>query len=179
MAIITMLVGLGVLLAFTVLGCVLEVFLARRESIWPGLVLPILAGLYAVVMVLSYTVAPDTPWNQVLGGVLAVFLVSGIPAFLLLMVFFICRSGRRRKSGSRYRTAENRRSFPGLRCNAAPDRRWQPPDRDRRSTEWRKHPQRLHGRPGFRCSSAPGWHPAALRRRGFPDCRCQSAPVRR
>ena len=94
MAIITMLVGLGVLLAFTVLGCVLEVFLARRESIWPGLVLPILAGLYAVV---SYTVAPDTPWNQVLGGVLAVFLVSGIPAFLLLMVFFICRSGRRRK----------------------------------------------------------------------------------
>ena len=87
MAIITMLVGLGVLLAFTVLGCVLEVFLARRESIWPGLVL----------MVLSYTAAPDTPWNQVLGGVLAVFLVSGIPAFLLLMVFFICRSGRRRK----------------------------------------------------------------------------------
>ena len=61
MAIITTLVGLGVLLAFTVLGCVLEVFLARRESIWPGLVLPILAGLYAVVMVLSYTVAPDTP----------------------------------------------------------------------------------------------------------------------
>ena len=51
MAIITMLVGLGVLLAFTVLGCVLEVFPARRESIWPGLVLPILAGLYAVVMV--------------------------------------------------------------------------------------------------------------------------------
>ena len=101
MAIITMLVGLGVLLAFTVLGCVLEVFLARRESIWPGLVLPILAGLYAVVMVLSYTVAPDTPWNQVLGGVLAVFLVSGIPAFLLLMVFFICRSGRRRKKHHR------------------------------------------------------------------------------
>ena len=64
MAIITMLVGLGVLLAFTVLGCVLEVFLARRESIWPGLVLPILAGLYAVVMVLSYTVAPDTPWKR-------------------------------------------------------------------------------------------------------------------
>ena len=81
MAIITMLVGLGVLLAFTVLGCVLEVFLARRESIWPGLALPILAGLYAVVMALSYTAAPDTPWNQVLGGVLAVFLVSGIPAF--------------------------------------------------------------------------------------------------
>ena len=97
MAIITTLVGLGVLLVFTVLGCVLEVFLARRESIWPGLVLPILAGLYAVVMALSYTAAPDTPWNQVLGGVLAVFLVSGIPAFLLLMVFFICRSGRRRK----------------------------------------------------------------------------------
>ena len=97
MAIITTLVGLGVLLVFTVLGCVLEVFLARRESIWPGLALPILAGLYAVVMVLSYTAAPDTPWNQVLGGVLAVFLVSGIPAFLLLMVFFICRSGRSRK----------------------------------------------------------------------------------
>ena len=47
MAIITTLVGLGVLLVFTVLGCVLEVFLARRESIWPGLALPILAGLYA------------------------------------------------------------------------------------------------------------------------------------
>ena len=90
-------IGLGVLLVFTVLGCVLEVFLARRESIWPGLALPILAGLYAVVMALSYTAEPDTPWNQVLGGVLAVFLVSGIPAFLLLMVFFICRSGRRRK----------------------------------------------------------------------------------
>ena len=97
MAIITMLVGLGVLLAFTVLGCVLEVFLARRESIWPGLSLPILAGLYAVVMALSYTAAPDTPWHIQDCCVLAVFLVSGIPAFLLLMVFFICRSGRRRK----------------------------------------------------------------------------------
>lgn len=64
MAIITTLVGLGVLLVFTVLGCVLEVFLARRESIWPGLALPILAGLYAVVMALSYTAAPDTPWNR-------------------------------------------------------------------------------------------------------------------
>ena len=59
MAIITTLVGLGVLLVFTVLGCVLEVFLARRESIWPGLALPILAGLYAVVMALSYTSAPE------------------------------------------------------------------------------------------------------------------------
>ena len=93
MAIITTLVGLGVLLVFTVLGCVLEVFLARRESIWPGLALPILAGLYAVVMALSYTAAPDTPWNQVLGGVLAVFLVLVFALFLVLwavVVSFWC-----------------------------------------------------------------------------------------
>ena len=42
MAIITTLVGLGVLLVFTVLGCVLEVFLARRAygRDWPCLSSP-------------------------------------------------------------------------------------------------------------------------------------------
>jgi len=97
MAIMSMLISWGIMLVLTVLSCVLEVFLARRESIWPGLILPIFAGLYAAAMALSYTAAPAAPWYLVLGGVLAVFLVSGIPAFLLLIVFFICRSGRRRK----------------------------------------------------------------------------------
>lgn len=97
MVITTMLVALGVLLVLTVLGCVLEVFLARKESAWPGLILPVLAGLYAAVMALSYTAAPGTLWYQVLGGVLAVFLLSGIPAFVLLTVFLVCRGERRRK----------------------------------------------------------------------------------
>ena len=84
MAIITTLVGLGVLLVFTVLGCVLEVFLARRESIWPGLALPILAGLYAVVMALLSLV------GYVIVGISKNTMLTLLVPFGLEVVLIIC-----------------------------------------------------------------------------------------
>ena len=97
MAIITTLVGLGVLLVFTVLGCVLEVFLAGEGEHMAGTGpayprRPVCGGdgaeLYSCA---GYTLEPGV--GRRAGGIPG-FRASG---FLLLMVFFICRSGRRRK----------------------------------------------------------------------------------
>ena len=80
----------------TVPASVLEVFLARQESVWPGLILPIVAGLFALLMALNYVAPANTPWYQLLGGILLVFLVSGIPMIVLLVIFFASRGKRRR-----------------------------------------------------------------------------------
>lgn len=53
-----------VLLVFVVGGIFLEIFLARQQARWPGLVLPGLTFLYALAMALNVTVvAGKFPWG--------------------------------------------------------------------------------------------------------------------
>ena len=81
------------LLAGTVL---LQIFLSKRESKWPGLVLPAIALIYSIVMVLNmaYFVSMARPLLAALG----VLLSCNIPTLLLLGIYSACRSGRRKKS---------------------------------------------------------------------------------
>ena len=74
----------------------LQIFLSRRESKWPGLVLPAISLLYAVFMVLNmaYFVSMARPFLAALG----VFLGCNIPTLVLLAIYAACRSGGRRKS---------------------------------------------------------------------------------
>lgn len=89
-------VGLIFVLVFLVGGVCLQIFLSKRESRWPGLVLPLLTFLYALLMVLNIQ---DT--GSVSQNVLVIFvtlLVGNIPTLVLLAIYWAAREKRRVKS---------------------------------------------------------------------------------
>ena len=81
------------LLAGTIL---LQMFLSKRESKWPGLVLPTITFLWSLLMVLNVT-AMETI-RAVIASVLSVLLAGNIPTLILLAIYFSCRGKRRKKS---------------------------------------------------------------------------------
>lgn len=75
-------------------GILLQIFLSRRESRWPGLVLPLLAFFYSLVMLLSVTAYNGGfPW----GPVLAVLVLGNIPTAVLLVIYAACREKRKKR----------------------------------------------------------------------------------
>ena len=71
------LVWLGLLVG----GVLLQIFLSRRESHWPGLVLPALPFLYSLAMALGVAVSDGAfPW----GPMLASLAMGNIPTVVLL-----------------------------------------------------------------------------------------------
>ena len=84
--------GVILLVAGSVL---LQVFLSKRESKWPGLVLPVLSFLYSLVMAFSAVAYNGTiPW----GPILASLILGNIPTALLLVIYFACREKFRKRS---------------------------------------------------------------------------------
>ena len=56
-----------VLLVLVVGGILLQIFLSRRQSRWPGLVLPGLTFLYSLLMVLgAVAFNGEFPWGPIL-----------------------------------------------------------------------------------------------------------------
>ena len=93
-----------VILALIAAVCALEVFLAKRKSRWPGLVMPVLWFVYILLMtvaaVAGYARAYGEPLPLSAGLVWSALLSlvqANIPTYVLLAVYFFCRSGRRRR----------------------------------------------------------------------------------
>lgn len=89
----TVIAALALLLVVLVGGICLQIFLSRRESRWPGLVLPLLTFLHALLLVLN---VQDT--GSVSGNVLTVavaLLAGNIPTLVLLAVYWAAREKRR------------------------------------------------------------------------------------
>ena len=84
------------LLAFVVGGILLQIYLSKRESRWPGLVLPGICMLYPILLVLN--VAAMGNIGSVVATVITSFVLGAVPAIILLVIYFACRSGRSRKS---------------------------------------------------------------------------------
>ena len=87
------------LLALLAGGILLQIFLSRRRSRWPGLVLPGLTFLYSILMVLSvaaYGVVGESgfPW----GPVLYSLILGNLPTLVLLAIYWAARE--------RYRTRD-------------------------------------------------------------------------
>lgn len=85
-----------ILLVLLVGTILLQIFLSKRESKWPGLVLPVIIFLWSVLMVLNVTAMEST--RAAIAAVLSVLIAGNIPALILLAVYFTCRSKIRRKS---------------------------------------------------------------------------------
>ena len=74
----------------------LQIFLSKRESKWPGLVLPILAFLFGLLYPLNM-VAPDE--GVTVSFIIQIFIVwvmGNIPTIILLAIYFGCRGKQRR-----------------------------------------------------------------------------------
>ncbi len=86
-----------VILALMAAACALEVFLAKRKSRWPGLVMPVLAlfpALFVLPNLLTNALSVAENGLQALLSLLAMLLLF-VPALVLLAVYWFCR--RRRK----------------------------------------------------------------------------------
>ena len=91
----TSIVLMVVFLVFIVGGVLLEIFLARRESKWPGLVLPVLTLLYSLAMACTVAAIGDSfPWGALLGTL----VVGNIPTVVLLAIYVACREKQRKRS---------------------------------------------------------------------------------
>ena len=82
---------LGTLMAFLLLiggGILLQIFLSRRQSRWPGLVLPGVTVLYSLLMVLGVAAFNGgLPW----GPILACLIFGNIPTLVLLAIYWAAR----------------------------------------------------------------------------------------
>ena len=74
---------------------VLEVFLARAERWWPGLMPPLFTFLWALFTCLNVASVGDVV--SMLGALLITFLILNIPTWVLLAIYFVCREKRRKK----------------------------------------------------------------------------------
>lgn len=77
-------------------GILLQIFLSKRESKWPGLVLPVVTFLWSLVMVLS--VAAYDGLVQAVAAILMVLILGNIPTAVLLAIYFACREKRRKRA---------------------------------------------------------------------------------
>lgn len=81
-------VRLILVLILIVGGVALQIFLSRRRSRWPGLVLPLLTFLYSVLLVLNVrSVDGDFPWIPIL----TCLILGNLPTLVLLAVYRAAR----------------------------------------------------------------------------------------
>lgn len=95
MAILTkgMIAFLVFLLVVLVGGILLQIFLSKRESRWPGLVLPLLAFLWSLLGPLNVMDTGSVSQNVLL--VLVTLLAGNIPTLILLAIYWAVREKRR------------------------------------------------------------------------------------
>ena len=82
-------ISLIVLLVFVVGGVLLQIFLSRRESRWPGLILPLLTFLSSLLLVLNIVDTGSVSRNILL--VLVTLLAGNIPTLILLAIYWAAR----------------------------------------------------------------------------------------
>lgn len=91
----TIIVALCSILPFLIGLVVLQVFLSKRESKWPGLILPLLSLLISLLLVLNVTVHNgEFPW----GSILASLILGNIPTVILLAIYFASREKFHKRS---------------------------------------------------------------------------------
>lgn len=91
----TIIVFLAVFLVFIVGGVFLQVFLSKRESRWPGLILPLLTFLWSLLGPLNVMDTGSVSQNVL--TVLVTLLAGNIPTLILLAIYWAVREKRRVK----------------------------------------------------------------------------------
>lgn len=89
----TMIAFLVFVLVVLVGGILLQIFLSKRESRWPGLVLPLLTFLWSLLGPLNVMDTGSVAQNVLL--VLVTLLAGNIPTLILLAIYWAVREKRR------------------------------------------------------------------------------------
>lgn len=84
-------------LAFLVGLVFLQIFLSKRESKFPGLVLPIISFLVAILFVMNMAMPPEGVTGGFIWNTIVVFLLANIPTLILLAIYFASRKSNSRK----------------------------------------------------------------------------------
>ena len=90
-------ISLIVILAVCVGGILLQIFLSRRESWWPGPLLPLLTFLYSLLAVFSVVITDSMGGWEIFTTIAAAFITANIPTIVLLAIYFACREKRKRR----------------------------------------------------------------------------------
>ena len=96
MAIRVIWVTLIVLLVLVVGGILLQIFLSKRESKWPGLVLPVISFLWSLLYLFNLMDTGSVVRN-ILMAILTI-LLTNIPTLVLLAIYWAVREKRRKRS---------------------------------------------------------------------------------
>jgi len=78
-------------------GVWLQFILSKKESKWPGLILPGISFAMSLLALFGAAVYEGGTWKDELFMALSILLPLNIPTFILLAVYAACRSGNRRK----------------------------------------------------------------------------------
>ena len=76
----------------------LQIFLSRRESKWPGLVLPIISFLFGLLYPLNMAFPSGGVTVGFIFQMLVVWLLGNIPTIIFLAIYFGCRGKQRRNN---------------------------------------------------------------------------------
>ena len=87
-----------IVVAFIAIVILLQIYLSKRETKWPGLVLPIMAFLFGLLFPLNTRAPSDGVTVGIVFQMLLLWLLGNIPTIALLAIYFGCRSKQRRNS---------------------------------------------------------------------------------
>ncbi len=85
-----------IVIAFIAIVILLQIYLSKRESKWPGLVLPIMTFLFGLLYPLNMAAPSDGVTAGFVFQMLLVWLLGNIPTIILLAIYFGCRGKQRR-----------------------------------------------------------------------------------
>ena len=95
-----MLIPVRIIVTFLLLAgiLVLQYFLSRASSRWPGLVLPILSFLFSLLYPLNMIAPSEGVTAGFVVQMIVVWLLANIPTLILLAVYFEVRRSRKNRS---------------------------------------------------------------------------------
>ena len=74
----------------------LQIFLSKRESKWPGLVLPILAFMFGLLYPLNMVAPAEGVTVSFILQMILVWIMGNIPTIILFAIYFSCRGKQKR-----------------------------------------------------------------------------------
>lgn len=89
-------ISFGVILIIFIGTILLQIFLSKRESKWPGLILPIISFVFSFFGSLNMYRDPDYEIGSFVVEVIGGLFLMNIPTFIFLAIYFACRSKYRR-----------------------------------------------------------------------------------
>lgn len=74
----------------------LQIYLSKSESKWPGLVLPIISFLFGLLCPLSMCVPSEGINIGFVLEMVSIWLLANVPTLVFLAIYFGCRNKQRR-----------------------------------------------------------------------------------